>query len=111
MKRLKKKSLVDTHTDEVTTIILTFFNISIEVSPGSKVTDLLSDGLSRHQVRFNGDEECDEGSFAQTPQNIITTVGVAAFSTVAQQNCRSVDPERSINLKDVENKHTTTDPH
>lgn len=60
---------------------------------------LLPDRLSRHQLRFNGDEECDECSLAQAPQRIITTISaVAALLAVPQQHCRCVHLERSINL-------------
>ena len=64
-------------------------------------TYLLPDRLSGHQLRFNGDEECDERSLAQAPQRIITTISaVAALLAVAQQHCRCVHLECSINLSD-----------
>ena len=94
------------------------------------MTYLLPDGLSGHQLRFNGDEECDKCPLAQASQGVVTTISaVAALLAVPQQHCRRVHLECSINLPSgiennknqravqavgtliTVNKHTTTKTH
>lgn len=63
------------------------------------MTYLFPNRLSRHQLRFDSDEECDKCSLTQAPQTIITTIGaVAPLLTVPQQHCWCVHLECSINL-------------
>lgn len=60
---------------------------------------LLSDGFSRHQLGFNGDEEAEEGSFTQTANSIITTIiAQTPLLTVSKQNWRCGHLKCSINL-------------
>lgn len=72
------------------------------------MTYLFPNRLSRHQLRFDGDEQCDKCSLAQAPQSLITTVSaMAPLLIVPQQHRWCVHLERSINLLDgiKKNKH------
>lgn len=65
------------------------------------MTYLFPNRLSRHQMRFNGDEQCDKCSLTQAPQSVITTnSAMAPLLTVAQQHCWCIQLECSINLLD-----------
>lgn len=60
---------------------------------------LFSDGFSRNQLGFNGDEEAEEGSFTQAADGVISTfTAQTALLTVSQQHWRSGHLKRPINL-------------
>lgn len=47
------------------------------------MTYLLPNGISRHQLRLNSDEQCDKCSTAKVPQKIIITIwAIGPFITV-----------------------------
>lgn len=108
--REKETTLKKTHKNLIwlqKAVLLKKMRIKIE---SSLVTPwllyLLSDGVSRHQLRFDGDEEAEEGSFAQAAAGVVSTfTAQTALLTVSQQHWRSGHLKRPVNLNTHRQDH------